>query len=37
MKTSPEPSMVLLVGGGSIIAPDTLEGVGGSVTLIHKS
>ncbi|KIJ29231.1 hypothetical protein M422DRAFT_37035 [Sphaerobolus stellatus SS14] len=27
MKTSPEPAIVLLVGGGSIIAPDKLEGV----------
>ncbi|KAF8583161.1 Hydantoinase/oxoprolinase [Ramaria rubella] len=28
MKTTPEPATVLLVGGGSIIAPKTLEGVG---------
>ncbi|EPQ50447.1 hypothetical protein GLOTRDRAFT_82362 [Gloeophyllum trabeum ATCC 11539] len=27
MKTSPEPLPVLLVGGGSVIAPNTLEGV----------
>ena len=27
MKTSPEDITVLLVGGGSIIAPDELEGV----------
>lgn len=27
MKTSPEDVTVLLVGGGSIIAPDSLEGV----------
>ena len=28
MKTSPEDVTVLLVGGGSIISPDTLAGVG---------
>lgn len=28
MKTSPENVTVLLVGGGSIIAPETLSGVG---------
>lgn len=28
MKTSPEDVTVLLVGGGGIIAPDTLQGVG---------
>ncbi|KAI0088853.1 DUF917-domain-containing protein [Irpex rosettiformis] len=31
MKTSPEDVTVLLVGGGSIIAPDTLAGVGDMV------
>ena len=29
MKTTPEPAIVLLVGGGSVIAPTELEGVGG--------
>jgi hypothetical protein len=29
MKTTPEPATVLLVGGGSVIAPAELEGVGG--------
>lgn len=29
MKTSPEPATVLLVGGGSVIAPTELDGVGG--------
>ena len=29
MKTNPDPATVLLVGGGSIIAPSKLEGVGG--------
>jgi hypothetical protein len=28
MKTSPEDVTILLVGGGSIVAPDTLVGVG---------
>ncbi|KZT59564.1 hypothetical protein CALCODRAFT_516015 [Calocera cornea HHB12733] len=28
MKTTPEDATVLMVGGGSIIAPDSLEGVG---------
>ncbi|KAF8521388.1 Hydantoinase/oxoprolinase [Hysterangium stoloniferum] len=28
MKTTPEPATVLLVGGGSIIAPEELKGVG---------
>lgn len=27
MKTSPEPVNVLLVGGGSIVAPENLKGV----------
>lgn len=29
MKTNPEPATVLLVGGGSVIAPTELDGVGG--------
>ena len=29
MKTTPEPATVLLVGGGSVIAPTELDGVGG--------
>ncbi|KIX99052.1 uncharacterized protein Z520_05513 [Fonsecaea multimorphosa CBS 102226] len=37
MKTSPDPLPVLVVGGGSIIVPDSLEGVSELISLPYSS
>lgn len=37
MKTSPEDCDLLLVGGGSIIAPQTLKGVGNIMYVLYTS
>ena len=37
MKTSPEDCDLLLVGGGSIIAPQTLKGVSNIMYVLYRS
>ncbi|GJJ11739.1 hypothetical protein Clacol_005977 [Clathrus columnatus] len=36
MKTTPDPATVILVGGGSIIAPEDLDGVGDTIEILQN-